>query len=111
MLCKSPNNLYGKIDDSRGITLVTGSNYLAGSLLSSNASGTYELKAITGAIGELICVLKEDVDATAASKPAVGIFAGEVNASKLIFGGGQTFVQVQGELQKAGIVAKTWKEV
>lgn len=110
MFCKSPNNLYRKIDESRGITLVTGSNYLAGSVLSSNASGTYELKALTGGLGEMVCVLMQDVDATAASKPGVGIFAGDVNSAKLIFGGGQTFAQVQGALQRAGINAVTWRE-
>ena len=49
-----------------------------------------ELKALAETAGELVCVLKESVDATAASKPAVGIFAGDVNSTKLIFGGGQT---------------------
>ena len=110
MYCKTPNNLYGKIDESRGITLLAGVNYLAGSVLSSNAGGVYELKALAETAGELVCVLKESVDATAASKPAVGIFAGDVNSAKLIFGGGQTFAQVQGILQRAGINAKTWRE-
>lgn len=110
MYCKTPNNLYGEIRESRGITLLAGVNYLAGSVLSSNAGGVYELKALAGTAGELVCVLKESVDATAGSKPAVGIFAGDVNSAKLIFGGGQTFAQVQGILQRAGINAKTWRE-
>ena len=110
MSCKTPNNLYGEIRESRGITLLAGVNYLAGSVLSSNAGGVYELKALAETAGELVCVLKESVDATAASKPAVGIFAGDVNSAKLIFGGGQTFAQVQGILQRAGINAKTWRE-
>ena len=110
MFSKTPNNLYGEIGESRGITLLAGVNYLAGSVLSSNAGGVYELKALAETAGELVCVLKESVDATAASKPAVGIFAGDVNSAKLIFGGGQTFAQVQGILQRAGINAKTWRE-
>ena len=110
MFFKTPNNLYGEIGESRGITLLAGVNYLAGSVLSSNAGGVYELKALAETAGELVCVLKESVDATAGSKPAVGIFAGDVNSAKLIFGGGQTFAQVQGILQRAGINAKTWRE-
>ena len=103
----TPNNLYSSIEKSVGGTLDVGTNYTKGMVVQSTGAGTWGHVAIVENLANMIGVLIEDYDATAASKPATIVIKGEFNPRALIFTGGQSWATVKGALNKAGITANT----
>jgi len=116
----SPDNLVMRIEDTESITLLTGTAYTAGMVVTLQNSGKYSQGIVinpedTPAGTELpfseqkVFILAESVDATGGDKVGVG-YTGEFNSNKVTFGGAQTLAQVAGTLQAKDIILKDWNK-
>lgn len=88
-------------------TLLTGTNYVAGTLLGKiTASGkfTTSLSAASDGSEVPVAVLLEDVDASSGDQSAVILKMGSVVSDKVIFGTGHTLASVKDDLMARGVV-------
>jgi len=114
----SPDNLVKEIGETEGITLLTGTAYTIGMVVTLQNTGKYSQGIIinpedTPAGTELpfseqkVYVLAADVDATAADAEGIG-YTGEFNLNKVTLPGAQTIAQVAGTLQAKNIILNDW---
>jgi len=88
-------------------TLLTGTNYVAGTLLGKiTASGKYTTSLAAAGDGSEtpVAVLLEDIDASAGDQQAVVMKMGAVVQDKITFGTGHTFASVKDDLMARGLV-------
>ena len=91
---------------NEAVTLLLGTNYKSGSVLGKiTASSKYQLSASAAADGSQTpdLVLAEDVDASAADKPALAYARGDFNAGALTLGAGHTVTSITEGLRAKGI--------
>lgn len=114
------DNLVKKIGDDEGITLLTGTAYTAGMIVTLQNTGKYSQGIVinpedTPAGTELpfseqkVYVLAADVDATAADAEGVG-YTGEFNLNNVTLPTGQTLAQIAGTLQAKNIILNDWSK-
>ena len=112
------NNLVVKKEDTKSITVASGTAYTAGMIVTLQNTGKFENAIIinpedTPAGTELpfseqeVYVLIEDVDATAADKVVVGVI-GEFNRAEITFKSPQVEADVAGTLQAKQIKLTDW---
>lgn len=115
----SPDDLVQEIGETEGITLLTGTAYTQGMVVTLQNTGKYSQGIIinpedTPAGTELpfseqkIYILAADVDATAADAEGVG-YTGTFNANKVTLPGAQTVADVAGTLQAKNIILNDWR--
>ena len=113
------DDLVQEIGETEGITLLTGTAYTQGMIVTLQNTGKYSNAIIinpedTPAGTELpyseqkVYVLAADVDATGADAEGVG-YTGTFNANKITFGAAQTVAQVAGTLQAKNIILNDWR--
>ena len=116
----SPDNLVRNIIDTEGITLLTGTAYTQGMVVTLQTDGKYTDGIVinpedTPAGTELpfseqkVYVLAADVDATGGDAEGVG-YTGEFNVNKITFGGAQVIADVEGTLQAKNIILNDWRQ-
>lgn len=114
------DNLVKEIGETEGITLLAGTAYTAGMIVTLQNTGKYSQGIIinpedTPAGTELpfseqkVYVLAADVDATAADAEGIG-YTGEFNLNEITFGGAQVLADVQGTLQAKNIILNDWSK-
>ena len=112
------NNLLIEKKETESITLLTGTAYTAGMLVTLQNTGKYSSAIVinpedTPAGTELpfseqkIYVLLEDVDATGGDQVSVG-FTGSFNRAEITYAGGQVEANVAGTLQAKNVILKDW---
>jgi hypothetical protein len=92
---------------SRVVTILTGANLVAGSVLGKiTANSKFKLAASASGDGSQVpdAILAEDCDATAADKQAVVYYAGEFNELALTFGAGITADSARDTLRDKSIL-------
>ena len=115
----SPDDLVQEIGETEGITLLTGTAYTQGMVVTLQNTGKYANAIVlnpedTAAGTELpfseqkIYILAADVDATAADAEGVG-YTGTFNANKVTFGSTQVVADVAGTLQAKNIILNDWR--
>jgi len=113
------DNFVRVIGDTESITLLTGTAYTQGMVVTLQDSGKYENAIIlnpedTPAGTELpfseqkVYILSSDVDATGGDAEGVG-YTGEFNLNKITFGGSQVIANVEGTLQAKNIILNDWR--
>ncbi len=116
----APDNFVKNIGDTEGITLLTGTAYTQGMVVTLQNTGKYSQGIIinpedTPAGTELpfseqkVYVLAADVDATGGDAEGVG-YTGEFNLNKITFGGAQVIANVKGTLQAKNIILNDWSQ-
>ena len=116
----SPDNFVSDVNDTEGITLLTGTAYTQGMIVTLQNTGKYSQGIIinpedTPAGTELpfseqkVYVLAADVDATAADAEGIG-YTGTFNLNKITFGGAQVIANVEGTLQAKNIILNDWNQ-
>ncbi len=116
----SPDNLVVEIEETEGITLLTGTTYTQGMVVTLQNTGKYSQGIVinpedTPAGTELpfseqkVYILSADVDATGGDAEGVG-YTGKFNSNKITFGGAQTESQVAGTLQAKNIILNDWRQ-
>lgn len=116
----APDNLVRVIGDTEGITLLTGTAYTQGMIVTLQNTGKYAHDIIinpedTPAGTQLpfseqkVYILAADVDATAADAEGVG-YTGEFNSNKVTFPGAQVIANVEGTLQAKNIILNDWSQ-
>lgn len=91
---------------ARTVTVLSGQNLVRGAVLGKiTASSKYQLSASAAADGSQTpdLVLAEDVDASAADKPALAYARGDFNAGALTLGAGHTVASITEGLRAKGI--------
>ena len=115
----SPDDLVHVIDETEGITLLTGTAYTQGMVVTLQNTGKYANAIVinpedTPAGTELpfseqkVYILAADVDATGGDAEGIG-YTGTFNANKVTFGAAQTVAQVAGTLQAKNIILNDWR--
>ena len=116
----SPDNLVRNIIDTEGITLLTGTAYTQGMMVTLQTDGKYTDGIVinpedTPAGTELpfseqkVYVLAADVDATGGDAVGVG-YTGEFNSNNVTLSGAQTEAQIAGTLQAKNIILNDWSQ-
>ena len=116
----SSDNLVKNIVDTEGITLLTGTAYTQGMMVTLQTDGKYTDGIVinpedTPAGTELpfseqkIYVLAADVDATGGDAEGVG-YTGEFNSNNVTLSGAQTEAQIAGTLQAKNIILNDWSQ-
>lgn len=115
------DNIFMRVNDTLGVTLTSGVNYPAGSVVTLQTDGEYTNGRVLnpGATtagtevdfgGQIVGILTEDVDATSAAKPAVIATECEANLNNITFASGQAFADIAGTLQSKNIKLKGWNK-
>lgn len=115
----SPDDLVQEIGETEGITLLTGTAYTQGMVVTLQNTGKYANAIVlnpedTPAGTELpfseqkVYILAADVDATAADAEGIG-YTGTFNANKVTFGAAQVVAEVAGTLQAKNIILNDWR--
>jgi hypothetical protein len=116
----SPDNFVNEIGETEGITLLTGTAYTQGMVVTLQNTGKYSQGIVinpedTPAGTELpyseqkVYVLAADVDATGGDAEGVG-YTGKFNLNKITFGAAQTEAQIAGTLQAKNIILNDWSK-
>jgi len=116
----APDNLVKEIGDTEGITLLTGTAYTQGMVVTLQNDGKYANAIIinpedtpTGTelpfSEQKVYILAADVDATGGDAEGVG-YTGEFNLNKITFGGSQVIANVEGTLQAKNIILNDWSQ-
>jgi len=116
----SPDNLVRTIADTEGITLLTGTAYTQGMVVTLQNTGKYANAIIinpedtpTGTelpfSEQKVYILAADVDATGGDAEGVG-YTGEFNLNNVTFGGSQVIANVEGTLQAKNIILNDWSK-
>ena len=114
------DNLVKRIDNDEGITLLAGVAYTQGMVVVKQDTGKYTNAdvVLSGAIAatpqmsydqQVVLVLADDYDATAADMAGVG-YTGEFNSNNVTLPGTQTLTNLAGILQAKGITLKDWSK-
>ena len=114
------DNLVKKIGDDEGITLLTGTAYTAGMIVTLQNTGKYSQGIVinpedtpTGTelpfSEQKVYVLAADVDATGGDAEGIG-YTGEFNLNNITFGGAQVIANVEGTLQAKNIILNDWSK-
>ena len=114
------DNLVKEIGETEGITLLTGTAYTQGMIVTLQNTGKYSQGIVinpedtpTGTelpfSEQKVYVLAADVDATAADAEGVG-YTGEFNLNNVVFGGAQVIANVEGTLQAKNIILNDWSK-
>ena len=114
------DNLVKKIEETEGITLLTGTAYTIGMVVTLQNTGKYSQGIVinpedtpTGTelpfSEQKVYVLSADVDATGGNAEGVG-YTGEFNLNNVVFGGAQVIADVEGTLQAKNIILNDWSK-
>ena len=114
------DNLVKEVGETEGITLLTGTAYTAGMVVTLQNTGKYSQGIVinpedTPAGTELpfseqkVYVLAADVDATGGDAEGVG-YTGEFNSNNVTLPGAQTEAQLAGTLQAKNIILNDWSK-
>lgn len=111
---KTYDNFVKTIKDDFGITLASGKNYPAGTIVTSTDGLTWTnadviLSTVAGFNTQTVYVLAVEVDATAANAAGVG-YTGEFNLNNVTLPGTQTLAEIAGVLQAKDIILKDWSK-
>ncbi|MHA1193231.1 MAG: hypothetical protein ACTSP9_13195 [Promethearchaeota archaeon] len=116
----APDNLVKEIGDTEGITLLTGTAYTIGMVVTLQNDGKYTDDIVinpedtpTGTqlpfSEQKVYILVADVDATGGDAAGVG-YTGEFNSNNVTLPGSQTEAQVAGTLQAKNIILNDWRQ-